>query len=108
MERPAGWKVLTLGAALAGIGVAGADAAPAEPGSPGRGPAYVSPAPLFNDESRLLASGGHGHGGHGHWGPGWGSPGWGSPGWGPGWFPNVSACISATGPFGNVSGSVCV
>ncbi len=105
MERPVSWKVLRLGAALAGIGVAGAgaDAAPADSGSPGSGPAYVSPAPLFNDESRLLASGGHGHGGHGHWGPGWGSPGW-----GPGWFPNVGGCISATGPFGYVSGSVCV
>ena len=102
MERTASWKVLTLGAALAGIGVAGAgaDAAPADSGSPGIAPASVSPAPLFN-EPRLFASG-SGGGDWGHWnnsGPG---------NWGPGWFPNVGGCISATGPFGYVGGSVCI
>ena len=102
MERPATWKVVTLGAAaLTGLSVIGADAAQTDSGSPGSG--AVSPAPVFNDESRLLASGdGHGHG-HGHWGPDWGQGNW-----GPGWFPNVGGCVSATGPFGYVSGSVCV
>ena len=101
MERPASWKVLTLGAALAGIGVAGAgaDAAPADSGSPGTAPASVSPAPLFN-EPRLFASGSGGGSAGGDWGH-WDN-------WGPGWFPNVGGCVSATGPFGYVSGSVCI
>jgi hypothetical protein len=99
MERPASWKVLTLGVALAGIGVAGADAAQADTdsGSSGTAPASVSPAPLFN-EPRLFASG-SGGGDWDNWGPGE---------WGPGGFPNVGGCVSATGPFGYVSGSVCV
>jgi hypothetical protein len=96
MERPAGWKVLTLGAALTGLSVAGVGAAEGDTGSPDTAPASVSPAPLF-DDLRLLASGSGGGGsGGGHWvdwGPGWGWPG---------------GCVSATGPFGNVSGSVCI
>lgn len=70
MERPAGWKVLTLGVALAGIGVAGAGSGTAlDNVSPSTAPTSVSPATLF-DQPQVLASGGgwgHGHG-HGHWG----------------------------------------
>lgn len=47
---------------------------------------------------------------HGHWGDwdDWGhGPGHG--GWiRGGWIPDVDACISATGPYGNVSGFVCI
>jgi hypothetical protein len=41
---------------------------------------------------------GHGHGhGWGHrWGPGWG------------WGPGVGACVSATGPWGYVTGTACI
>ena len=97
MERPAGWKILTLGAALTGLGVAGAGAAQGDTGSPDTTPASVSAAPLFND-LRLLASGSGNFGSVGggdwvDWGPNWWRPG---------------GCISATGPFGNVSGSVCI
>ena len=46
---------------------------------------------------------GHGHG-HGHWGLGWG-PGWGGPGWYGG---GINACVSATGPWGYVTGSACI
>jgi hypothetical protein len=53
MERPATWKVLTLGAALTGLSVSGAQAAQAETGSAGTAPASVSAAtdlnaPLFD------------------------------------------------------------
>ena len=53
MERPASWKVLTLGAALAGLSVAGAGAAQADSASPDTAPASVGigadlNAPLFN------------------------------------------------------------
>ena len=41
MERPASWKVLTLGAALTGLSVAGAGAAEAGSASPGTTPASV-------------------------------------------------------------------
>lgn len=100
MERTAGWKVLTLGVALAGIGIAGGgDAASSDSVSPGADPGWVSPAPAF-DHSQLLASGsGHGHGDWGHWGHG--------NYWGSGWFPNVGGCVGATGPYGNVSAGVC-
>jgi hypothetical protein len=52
MERPATWKVLTIGAALTGLGIAGAGAAQANTGSAGTQPASVSAgahldAPLF-------------------------------------------------------------
>ena len=35
---------------------------------------------------------------------------WGKGPWhgGPGWYPGIDACISATGPFGYVTGSVCI
>ena len=95
MERPAGWKVLTLGAALTGLSVAGAGAAQSDTGSPDTAPASVSPAPLFN-EPRLFASGSGSFGSvDGDWVD-----------WGPGWFPG--GCVRATGPFGHVSGSVCI
>ena len=46
---------------------------------------------------------------HGPYGPGggWNGPG---PGWyGPGWYgPGLSACISATGPWGYVTGTACI
>ena len=96
MERPASWKVLTLGAALTGLSVAGAAAVQGEKGSPDTAPASVSPGPLFN-EPRLLASGSGNFGSVGgdwvDWGPGWWRPG---------------GCVSATGPFGYVAGSVCI
>lgn len=46
----------------------------------------------------------HGHG-HGHGGDDWGGP-W----YGPGWYggPGISACVSATGPWGYVTGSACI
>ena len=49
-----------------------------------------------------------GHG-HGRGGGGWDGP-WDGPGYGPGWYggPGISACLSATGPFGYVTGSVCI
>ena len=67
-------------------------------------PIPASPvAPLPQDDGH-----GHGHGpwhgdGDGHWGGPWnGGPGyWGGPGF-------VSACVSATGPWGYVSGSICI
>ena len=97
MERPASWKVLTLGAALTGLSVAGAGAAQGDTGSPDTAPASVSAAPLFND-LRLLASGSGGN---------WGSGGGDWVDWGPNWW-RPGGCVSATGPFGNVSGSVCI
>jgi hypothetical protein len=53
MERPASWKVLTLGAALAGLSVAGAGAAQADGASPDTAPTSVGVgadlnAPLFD------------------------------------------------------------
>ena len=48
------------------------------------------------------------------WGPcdghGWGCGGWGGHGWGPGWGwgPGIQACVSATGPWGYVTGSACI
>ena len=96
MERPASWKVLTLGAALTGLSVAGAGAAQGDTGSPDITSASVSAAPLFN-EQRLLASGSGNFGSVGgdwvDWGPGWVRPG---------------GCVSAAGPFGFVGGSVCI
>jgi hypothetical protein len=98
MERPSSWKILTLGAALTGLSVTGAGAAQSDTGSSDITPASVSAAPLF-DDLRLLASGsGNNFGsGGGDW-VDWGGPNW----WNPG------GCISASGPFGNVSGSFCV
>ena len=40
---------------------------------------------------------------------GWGNNGWGRGGWGyGGWGHGVQACVSATGPWGYVQGSVCI
>ena len=105
MERPAGWKVLTLGVALAGIGVAGAggDSTAAGGTSLSKAPASVSPATLFDQPELLASGGGHGHGhGNGPWGH-WDQGNY----WGSGWYPNVGGCVSATGPYGNVSAGVC-
>ena len=100
MERPASWKILTLGAALTGLSVAGAGAAQSDTGSADFTPESVSAAPLFND-LRLLASGSGNFGnvgsGGGHWVD-----------WGPDWGWRPDGCVSATGPFGNVSGSFCL
>ena len=96
MERPASWKVLTLGAALTGLSVAGAGAAQGDTGSPDITSASVSAAPLFN-EQRLLASG---SGNFGSVGGDWVD-------WGPGWV-RLGGCVSAAGPFGFVGGSVCI
>ena len=99
MDRSASWKVLTLGAALTGLSVAGAGVAQGDTGSPDTTPASVSAAPLFN-EQRLLASGSGNFGSvDGDWGN-WDN--WGPGGWRPG------GCVSATGPFGYVAGSVCI
>ena len=50
---------------------------------------------------------GHGHG-HGHDGCDWGGPWYGPGGYGPGWYgPGISGCVSATGPWVYVTGSVC-
>ena len=51
---------------------------------------------------------GHGHGRDGWDGP-WTGRGYG-PGYGQGWYggPGISACLSATGPWGYVTGSVCI
>ena len=48
MERPATWKVVTVGVALAGFSVAGAGAAQAERGSRGTAPASVGAASDLN------------------------------------------------------------
>jgi len=48
MERPATWKVVTLGAALAGLSVAGAGAAQADSGITGNAPASVTAAGDLN------------------------------------------------------------
>ena len=103
MERPASWKVVTLGAALTGLSVAGAGAAQADSGSPGSGPASVSPAPLFNERIAAVGKWWSRSRRLGHGGPGWGSPG---RGWG--WIPKFGGCISVTGPLGYVSGSACI
>jgi hypothetical protein len=52
---------------------------------------------------------GPGHG-HGHGGDDWDGD-WGGPWYGPGWYggaPGINACVSATGPWGYVSGRVCI
>jgi hypothetical protein len=45
--------------------------------------------------------------GHGDWhgGPGWGKGPWHG---GPGFLGPIDACIAATGPYGNVTGYVCI
>lgn len=52
---------------------------------------------------------GHGHGhGHGDWGDYDGPGDWRGPYYGPAYYGPPSACVSATGPFGYVSGSLCL
>jgi hypothetical protein len=82
-----------LGLAALGLGVGLANAAPPSPATSGtpwqqHGPGH-----------------GHGHGHDGDWGD-WedGGPWYGPPYWGPG----ISACVNATGPYGYVSGSLCI
>ena len=42
-------------------------------------------------------------------GHGWGCGGWGGPRWGPGWYGGgINACVSATGPWGYVTGTACI
>jgi hypothetical protein len=74
----------TLGFSVFGLGAGVANAKPHVPGPPG------PPGP------------GHGHGGDWYDGDGYG-PG---PGYGPNW--GIDACMSATGPYGNVSGWLCI
>ena len=68
MDKPASWTLLTLGAALTGLSVAGAGAAQADSGSLGGAPASVSAATDLNAPLFVGADS-------------WGS--WGSP-WQPG------------------------
>lgn len=64
-----------------GAGVANAKPHPPHPPGPGWGD--------WGDE-----------GDQGNWGPGW---------YGPGWYgPGINACISATGPWGYVTGTACI
>ena len=88
-----------LGFAALGLGPGVAHADPALPGIP------------WQQDDDGGWGGGHGHG-HGHWGGGggdWGGgPGWGGGGPGWGWGPGVGACVSATGPWGYVTGSACI
>jgi hypothetical protein len=57
-----------------------------------------------------LPQGGHGHG-HGHGWDGDGDGHWNGPWYGPGYWGGrgfISACINASGPYGYVSGSICI
>jgi hypothetical protein len=81
----------------------------------GMGPGVASAAPPSPVTSGTLwaQDHGHGHGGHGDWEDGdWGGGGnWGPGPWygGPGYgYGGIQACVSATGPFGYVQGSVCI
>jgi len=80
-----------LGLAALGLGVGLANAAPPSPATSGTPWQQHGP--------------GHGHGHDGDWGD-WedGGPWYGPPYWGPG----ISACVNATGPYGYVSGSLCI
>src|ERR1700739_4567803 len=80
-----------------GLGSSTANALPTSP---------VAPGTTWSQDNGWWWGPGHGHGhGPGGWGPGWRGPGWGR-GWG--WGPGLSACVSATGPWGYVTGSVCI
>ncbi len=64
-------------------------------GARGAGIAYADP--------------GHGHGhGHGDWGDYDGPGDWRGPYYGPAYYGPPQACVSATGPYGYVSGSLCI
>ena len=86
-----------LGFTAPALGAGGvANAVPTSPGASG------TPWPQDDDGDGWW---GHGHGHwHGGWGHGWG-PGWGGPGWYGG---GINACVSATGPWGYVTGSACI
>jgi len=83
-----------LGLTALGMGEGEANAAPPSP--------VASGTPWAQDGHGH----GHGHGDEGDWGDGgdWG-PSWNGPG--PYWAPGISGCVSATGPWGYVTGSVC-
>ena len=89
-------KDVVAGTVLAvGLGVgslAGAGVASAAPGTPG---IDIAQKPHHGDWDDW----GPGKPGHGNWKPGK---------WVRGWNPGIDACISATGPYGNVSGFVCI
>jgi hypothetical protein len=52
---------------------------------------------------------GHGHGhGNGDWGDYDGPGEWRGPYYGPAYYGPPQACVSATGPYGYVSGSLCI
>jgi hypothetical protein len=56
-----------------------------------------------------FADPGHGHGhGHGDWGDYDGPRDWRGPYYGPAYYGPPQACVSATGPYGYVSGSLCL
>ncbi len=85
-------KDVVTGTVLAvGLGVGslvGAGVAIAAPGTPS---IDIAQKPHHDDWDDW----GHDGKGHGNWGRG-------------GWYSGIDACISATGPYGNVSGFVCI
>jgi hypothetical protein len=85
-----------LGLTALGMGAGVAAATPPLPAAP--------QAPWLQDKPHWDGDGGHGgHGGHGggDWGRGPGN-------WGPGFLSPIDACIAATGPYGYVTGYVCI
>ena len=82
-----------LGLTALGMGLGVANAAPPSP--------VTSGTPWPQDKPH---GDGHGHDGDWHGGD-WGGGPWHG---GPGWYPGIDACVSATGPFGYVTGSVCI
>jgi hypothetical protein len=74
----------------------------------GMGPGVVNaapPAPLT--PSQQDDGHGHGHGHNGDWGDGWDQGPWYGPNYGP-YLGPITACVNATGPWGYVSGSLCI
>jgi hypothetical protein len=84
-----------LGLTALGMGLGVANAAPPSPVAPG--------TPWSQDKPH-----GDGHG-HGDWHGGHGGGDWGGGPWhgGPG-FGGIDACVAATGPYGYVTGYVCI
>ena len=82
-----------LGLTALGMGPGVANAAPPSP--------VTSGTPWPQDKPH---GDGHGHDGDWHGGD-WGGGPWHG---GPGWYPGIDACVSATGPFGYVTGGVCI
>jgi hypothetical protein len=83
-----------LAVAAFGLGSGLANATPMAPLTPG--------SPVWQDDGWGWGPG-HGHG-HGHGGYGWGAP-W----YGPGYYGGgITACVSASGPWGYVTGSICI